>query len=791
MSLLPLTSEIWAKSPLSEGKVGISLAEHSEAVYQQMRELLNFYSKYVKGILSPELEAGLLWAAMVHDLGKIHPRFQSALRRQGEKFGLRHEVLSLLALDSGAFSDETLAWLSVAVGLHHKTWNFLSKGHQIVYFRRGLEPQEISPLMELAEGLEQEIELIENCSFTALERLDFHFGGKESNGTYLRRAMHRSTSECAGLIYQHLAKIDGLAKCLSASTKDIFSPTPDPVLVFKALMIRGLMLTADHIASATQQIVTIKPTFVEAKSLATKLGFNWQELHSHQQDLSQRKSSALLIAPTGSGKTEGALLWASSLRESRTATGRLVYLLPFRASMNAMDKRLAKTFGKNNISLIHGKSLLNCYEAACEEGMSKSDALKKARAEESLARLNAADIRVSSPFQILKPFLLGKLSEEYLLTYVGAQIIVDEIHAFDAQVTAMTLAALSYLTTHLQAKVLFMTATLPRHLREILQERFPECKNDIRPPESYLKSISRHKLNLLETDILSPQVEDMIRRVASSKSVLIVVNTVKRAKKLTQKLRKTYPEFDVLILHSQLIARDRAQREKEIVVAPMSILVATQVVEVSLDLDFDVCFTELAPIEALLQRFGRVNRRGKKGVANVYVCLNYPDEEKRGELPYDREHMDVVRAALLGFTKENAKGIFTENQTQDLVDRSYTLQQAVKLASEIDLRFNEFSEFVVEAYLPLGITDMTITKRFAEMWEELFSGIEVIPKSFVSEVEQIDNKLELSAYLISISLNQLSHLRRTNRIEEKTTFGYPVIDVAYDPDTGLANIFEV
>ena len=791
MTLLPPTSETWAKSPLSEGEVGISLAEHSEAVYQQMRELLNFYSKYVQSILSPELEAGLLLAAMVHDLGKIHPRFQKALRRQGVKFGLRHEVLSLLALDSGAFSDETLAWLSVAVGLHHKTWNFLSKGHQIVYFRRGLEPQEISPLMELVEGLEQEIELIENCFFSALERLDFDFVGKDSSGTYIRCAMNRSTSECASLIYQHLAKIDGLAKHLSASTKNIFSPTPDHALVFKALMIRGLMMTADHIASATQKIVPIKPSFVEAKSLIARLGFDWQELHPHQQDLSQRKGSALLIAPTGSGKTEGALLWASSLRESRTSTGRLVYLLPFRASMNAMTKRLANIFGRNNISLIHGKSLLNCYEAACEEGMSKTAALKNARAEESLARLNAADIRISSPFQILKPFLLGKLSEEYLLTYVGAQIIVDEIHAFDAQITAMTLAALSYLTTHLQAKVLFMTATLPSHLRKILKERFPECKNDIRPPESYLKSISRHKLNLLETDILSNQVEDLMRQVASSKSVLIVVNTVKRAKKLTQKLRETYPEFDVLILHSQFIARDRAQREKEIVVAPMKILVATQVVEVSLDLDFDVCFTELAPIESLLQRFGRVNRKGKKGVANVYVCLSYSDDEKRGELPYEREHMVVVREALQEFTKENVEGIFTEDQTQDLVNSSYTPQQAAKLASEIDRRFKEFSEYVVEAYLPLGITDLTIAKGFAEKWEELFSGIEVIPKSFVSEVEQIDNKLELSAYLISISQIQLSHLRRTNRIEVKTKFGYPVIDVAYDPDTGLANIFEV
>jgi CRISPR-associated endonuclease/helicase Cas3 len=286
-------------------------------------------------------------------------------------------------------------------------------------------------------------------------------------------------------------------------------------------------------------------------------------------------------------------------------------------------------------------------------------------------------------------------------------------------------------------------------------------------------------------------VEDMIQQVAYSKSVLIVVNTVKRAKKLTRKLRETYPEFDVLILHSQFIARDRAQREKEIVVAPMHILVATQVIEVSLDLDFDVCFTELAPIESLLQRFGRVNRKGKKGVANVYVCLNYPDDEKRGELPYDREHMDVVREALLGFTEENTEGIFNEGQTQDLVDRSYTPQQAAKLASEIDQRVKDFSEYVVEVYLPLGIADLTITKGFAEKWEELFSGIEVIPKSFVSEVEQIDNKLELSAYLISISLNQLKYLRRTNRIEEKTTFGYPVIDVAYDPDIGLANIFQV
>ena len=100
-------------------------------------------------------------------------------------------------------------------------------------------------------------------------------------------------------------------------------------------------------------------------------------------------------------------------------------------------------------------------------------------------------------------------------------------------------------------------------------------------------------------------------------SVLVCCNTVRRAQRVYEKLKESHPELQVELLHGRFNSVDRLEKEKRLLDqmstkcrpnARGNVLVATQVVEVSLDVDFDTIFTEPAPLDALLQRFGRINR---------------------------------------------------------------------------------------------------------------------------------------------------------------------------------------
>src|SRR5207244_1082075 len=130
------------------------------------------------------------------------------------------------------------------------------------------------------------------------------------------------------------------------------------------------------------------------------------------------------------------------------------------------------------------------------------------------------------------------------------------------------------------------------------------------PGNDVLDCPVRHRLKLMETDVLSPESLHAIREASRDKSVLIVVNQINRAIAVFRELQPHVT--DIHLLHSRFTASDRTRKEREIEPRPGRILVATQVVEVSLDLDYDCCFSELAPLEALLQRFGRCNRRGRQ-----------------------------------------------------------------------------------------------------------------------------------------------------------------------------------
>lgn len=108
--------------------------------------------------------------------------------------------------------------------------------------------------------------------------------------------------------------------------------------ILSGLFCRGLTIQADHVASA--HAGSLPRLSCRKEAILAAVGLHEAELHEHQRKVVRADDSAMLISPTGSGKTEASLLWASRQTQGPHGLPRLFYVLPYQASMNAMYDRL-------------------------------------------------------------------------------------------------------------------------------------------------------------------------------------------------------------------------------------------------------------------------------------------------------------------------------------------------------------------------------------------------------------------------------------------------------------------
>lgn len=766
-------SHLWAKSPDTPGAAPITLFRHSLDVTQQMAEYCQLYQP--DWPISGEhvcLSRVLAFAALVHDFGKIHPGFQAALRPNGLPFGNRHEVLSLVFLSLLDIPASERSWVEAAVALHHKNLSWLVGPNRPFHLGESFGRDGTAP-RHLAGGVRRtDAELL--CELLRRASEIFRRTGWPEFDCY-EVPPERATDPLA-CIRGGLERVVSLAQRFKATLDDfgrVVLPLPWP-LRRAGVTIRGFILSADHLASFRPHPLKIGLETVEAvgQSLAAAVP-QFQGFKSHQELAAQQRGSAVLIAPTGTGKTEAALLWAARQAEEGLR-GRTYLLLPYQASMNAMQRRLVKDFApavssnpekwEVEIALIHSRSMRAVYEKLLDRKYGPAEAARDARLQSDLARLNVAPIRVCSPFQLVRLLFAPKGLEGLLLALSQARLVFDEIHAYDPQVTAMALTAVRFLAEQFGSRVLFMTATLPSHLREVLVNLFGPIPV-LRPGPDVLGGPPRHRLRLMPSgvDILSASSTAAIKEAAEAGSVLVVVNQVRRARELYRSIREA--GMDAYLLHSRLTHEDRARREREIEPAPARILIATQAVEVSLDLDYDTCFSELAPLESLLQRFGRCNRRGKQaGVATVSIYRTFPAADREPHLPYREDHLSTTHSTLETFVGGDRDAVLVEGQTQTLLDSSYPEALKHELACQTQSKVDELSKYFVQPFTPFGADDECVARMLDQQWQELFDGEEVLPVTLRPQAAEEASWLGRTRYLVPMPGRKFFWLKQAGKI---------------------------
>lgn len=370
-------------------------------------------------------------------------------------------------------------------------------------------------------------------------------------------------------------------------------------------------------------------------------------------------------AGCGSGKSiaayEWARVWCEKLHRDEGRTNfRLFFCLPTTGTTTEQFKDYALESGiaLKLMGLTHSRSRVDLQAiaetAAQEEGgeNSKNSAEEALKAErdkiESLA-LWSTPLVVSTADTVLGLMANARRAIYSLPAIMCGAFVFDEIHAYDEQMFGHLLV---FLKNFPKLPVLLMTASLPKHRLAALNLVRPDIKQV--PGESDSENLSRY---ILSEESYEQEVwREVEQCVAANGKVLWVRNQVDWANETYDECREKFPCYPVNLYHARLRYRDRSNRHRRVIdnfkrEDQAAILVATQVAEMSLDLSADLLVTDIAPISALIQRMGRLNRRMqdlplKERRAKSALICPLPDNKPGNLNPYEEKDFTSAREWL-------------------------------------------------------------------------------------------------------------------------------------------------
>jgi CRISPR-associated endonuclease/helicase Cas3 len=513
---------------------------------------------------------------------------------------------------------------------------------------------------------------------------------------------------------------------------------------------KGILMGADHLASALGDRTKDE---IGKLFILPDLSFYCRQNSLYPLSLCKvddARKHTLVTAPTGAGKTDFLL---------RRCKGRIFYTLPFQASINAMYDRLKSDLKDTNaqIHLLHAASNLKLEQGKWEERI--------------MQKHIGASIKVMTPHQMASIVYGIKGYEAMLADLYRCDVILDEIHTYSSEIQAIVLRIIEILV-NIGCRIHVGTATMPRILYHRILEILggPSQVYEVYLSSDQLNEFNRHvihKINELEDAL--PAME---KALSDNKKILMVCNQVKRAQAVYLSLQANYPDIHIMLIHSHFKRIDRQYLEDSLknhynISKEACIVVSTQVVEVSLDISFDMMITECAPIDALIQRFGRINRkRSRETIGHykpIYVIAPYTGNDA---LPYDEEVLQRSYAVLPNGT------VLEENKVQQMLDEVYP-----------DTRFMDIDYSGVIFKDNQWILKMLCHRAKSALLEALnINSVSCILESDVESYKEGDSsertKMEIPMSFKSVGFNHL-------QVVKVGTYPFVVPDKSYTESMGL------
>lgn len=599
--------EILAKSKRNGEKV-ITLKEHTEGLLKQLESLKKMLnSQYIDYNL-------LKLAVFAHDIGKVSPAFQISVGNwdYSPKIlfpDIPHSLFSLFWIDKQKLTDnlskdDDIKILLSAIAFHHWRDNF----HNII-LGKDSDLKRAAELILQNEDLRNQ--LLDNLKkqFKDFEKYLDILGFDED----IAQAIHDGNDLFSYIIPPYYNYFLPQRITLNEEYKK------------KWVYTAGLLIRVDHFTSYIQEeelseeIEKPIPEYLNVEeNIKVKLSEKLNKEAIEDKDIWQitltkekRDKNIILIAPTGSGKTEFAYLWG--------AGSKLFITLPLRAAVNAIYERSKEIFGDDSVGLLHSDADVYLFEKSINHEGERFRVLE-------LARHLSLPVLVSTGDQIFPSALKYPGYEKIYSTLGYSKLVIDEVQAYDPRAAAIIVKLIEDIVK-LGGKFLLMTATLPTFVKDAIKKRIGEENFEVIDRYNQYEGICKHKIEIQEGDITN-YIDEILTKAKEGKRVLVILNTVEKAQEIYKKIAES-DNYNVYLklLHSRFTFNDRKNLENELVGTgdkkytfsnpkpdneqEGKILIATQVVEASLDIDADILYTELAPIDSLVQRMGRVLRRIK------------------------------------------------------------------------------------------------------------------------------------------------------------------------------------
>lgn len=661
---------------------------------EALKDHLLGVARLAEGFLAPFGlgEQGRL-LGLCHDLGKATPFFQEMLQGKRPK----GDPLTWHALPGALFA----AWVARKEGLEEPLLLFLA----ILGHHGSLStPWEKLPI-ELGKGrfprkgawepLPEQLKSLDNPDFRALVQAL----GLPDPTPFLEK---EAWEEAGRLALEADALLDKEGEDLSRH--------------FRLALLYSALLDADRRVagggSAPKALTAIPPEAAAAYRLQLKNRST--SLSPHREALFQGVGRSLewpledlfparltLTAPTGAGKTLAALRFALGLRErvhrEMGLRPKVVYALPYIAIADQVAEVARGVLEEAGLS---AKEHLLVHHHLALAQLKEEDPV-----EETLLLQETWDREVVvTTFHQVFPTLVGPGSPLRRLHALaeGSILILDEVQTLPAELWPLLRALLKALPGNVT--VVSMTATQPRLVEG--KELAPRL-------EGYPKRV---RLAWGEARTLEELAEKVLRE--GPRSRLIVLNTVREAVELYRNLKEAgLPHL--FLLTSYLLPKHRKVRLKAIQEAlkkglPVT-LVATQVVEAGVDLDFQEGFRAFAPMESLLQTAGRVNRNaGDEGRLWILDL-----EGRAGERVYGKVLLHRTREVL---GERLGKGLW-DLEAYDLLEEYYRLVEEGISQKESREKLQKLAQLDYDGFGGLNLLDETPTLPIFVEWDEKATGL--------------------------------------------------------------------
>ena len=702
-----------------------TIKEHTDKLLENLEILKRTYgSKIVQAIDMPEER---FWQLMeiickYHDAGKVYSGFQNAIRKAiGEP------------LLPTKFNNEQIKHEQISpIFVPYKEYELTKTERKLVYQAIYYHHERANTIHIDAELLEEIIEQDIQPNIEKIEK-ELQIKVPELKTTYL-------------------GMVEGQARI-----------TEFDEIYKEYCIMKGLLHRLDHSSSAWIQVEdeTNDKISESVEKFMKQQKFKANDLQQFAK--ANQNKNIIVIGSTGMGKTEGALLWSNSEKT--------FFTLPLRISINAIYDRIKETIGYEHVGLLHSTAIDYLDEKNEENEFEK---IKQAR--------NLYEKITTCTIDQIFPFVFKYRGyEKIYATLSYSKIVIDEIQAYSPEIVAVILKGLQMIN-NLNGKFMIMTATLPRIYKEKLEEigiKFEYNK--------FIKDTIRHKIQLKESEI-NQDIEE-IKENAKSKKVLIIVNTINKAIEMYQKLKEEGIS-NVNLLHSRFIQEDRGEKEKSIKEFSKNrnepgIWITTQIVEASLDIDFDMLYTEMSTLDSLFQRLGRCYRSREYTENTPNVKIYIKNTSGVGYI-YDKEIYEKSIELLETYNCQTLK----EETKISLVDKLYSKEM---------LQETEFyKKFKTSFKILDNIIDYDTSKKDAQHILRNIDNIEVVPKiiydkniDLFAEYEkekEIKKKYELKRKIdkLFISINSKNRWKLSNFITECPYIkGRYIIDTKYDKEIGL------